>query len=83
METSNEITFKNLSDGISYFWDLGDDITSTLENPARTFELPGEYRISLTATDEVGCTDSLPKPLKLILNLSFMHQMRLHQMAMG
>jgi large repetitive protein len=40
---------------IFYQWDFGDGNTSIDTNPLHTFEEPGTYEVSLTATDENGC----------------------------
>jgi microbial collagenase len=42
-------------DGIrSYAWSFGDGATSTSSNPTRTYAAPGEYTITVTATDNWG-----------------------------
>lgn len=41
----------------SYFWGFGDGTTSTEVNPVKIYREPGEYVVSLTITDEGGCTD--------------------------
>ena len=56
--------FQNLSvNAVSYQWDFGlpDSIaeTSTEENPTFIFEENGLYAVTLTATDEFGCSDQL------------------------
>jgi len=40
--------------GFSWYWDLGDGTTSTLQNPTHTYEAVGEYPITLTVTDNLG-----------------------------
>jgi len=40
----------------SYLWDFGDGHTSVVENPTYTFEEPGVYSISLTASNAGGLT---------------------------
>ncbi|SEI72848.1 PKD repeat-containing protein, partial [Cyclobacterium xiamenense] len=42
---------------LTYLWDFGTDVTSTLMNPAYTFVSAGTYEVSLTVTDELGLTD--------------------------
>ncbi len=38
----------------TYFWDFGDGITSTLQNPSHSYNTAGEYTVSLTVTDSDG-----------------------------
>ena len=50
------VTFINLStDATDYLWDFGDGYLSTEENPTYTYTTPGEYEVTLTATNEFGC----------------------------
>lgn len=47
----------NASQGaIGYEWDLGNGSTSQLNQPTATFDQPGSYTVSLTATNQFGCT---------------------------
>jgi PKD repeat protein len=39
---------------INYTWDFGDGLTSTEISPIHTYTLPGEYTVTLTATNSVG-----------------------------
>jgi PKD repeat protein len=39
---------------ITYTWDFGDGTTSTQVSPTHTYSLPGEYTVTLTATNSVG-----------------------------
>lgn len=39
-----------------YFWSFGDGQTSTEPNPEHVYEAPGTYDVTLTVTDELGCT---------------------------
>ncbi len=57
------ITFTNLSTGpnLSYTWNFGDGTTSTAANPVHQYTKQGVYNISLTITDEYGCTDKIVK----------------------
>lgn len=40
--------------GFSWYWDLGDGTTSTLQNPTHTYPSIGEYTVMLTVTDSLG-----------------------------
>jgi len=42
-------------------WDFGDGKTSTLQNPEHIFEAPGNYSVTLNATNEAG-SDMVSKP---------------------
>lgn len=38
----------------SFFWDFGDGSTSSLQNPSHTYNYPGRYTVSLTASNEAA-----------------------------
>jgi PKD repeat protein len=44
---------------ITFFWDFGDETSSTEENPEHYFESPGIYSISLVIEDLEGKSDSI------------------------
>lgn len=51
------VTFTNQSEGmfaLSYLWDFGDGVTSTLESPLHTYAASGTYTVTLTASDACG-----------------------------
>lgn len=53
-------TFGNTSSGaISYDWNFGNTVTSTLTNPSVYYDFPGTYFIKLVAENQYGCADSL------------------------
>ncbi len=59
------VTFTNLSanlENANYLWDFGNGDTSTDINPAIDFIHPGSYSISLTVTNQSGCTASVIYP---------------------
>lgn len=39
-----------VADATAWFWDFGDGTTSTEQNPAHTYDKPGEYPVSLRVT---------------------------------
>jgi len=49
----------------SYFWELGNGQTTTLENPSVTYPSPGFYTVKLVALNGNGCADSIMKKVKL------------------
>ncbi|RYY95730.1 MAG: PKD domain-containing protein, partial [Chitinophagaceae bacterium] len=56
------VPFTNTSFGpgtISYAWSFGDGGTSGAESPAYTFNTNGSYRVVLTVSSSLGCTDSM------------------------
>lgn len=60
------VTFQNQSvapAGTQYFWDFGNGITSTANNPSVTYNAFGAYTVKLIAVDpQSGCTDTLTIP---------------------
>ena len=50
-------TFTNLStNGVTYSWNFGDGMTSTVESPSHLYNSPGVYSVLLSATSASGCT---------------------------
>lgn len=45
----------NSSNGNSFFWDFGDNTTSTLENPSHLYTTSGTYEVTLVVSDANGC----------------------------
>ncbi len=41
----------------SFLWDFGDGQTSTSQDPTHQYDFPGIYDITLSYTDDNGCTD--------------------------
>jgi gliding motility-associated-like protein len=57
---SLDVAFENISTGAdNYVWDLGDGTTTTAATPSHTYTEPGVYDISLIATTDQGCVDTL------------------------
>ena len=61
------IQFTDKSNGkpTSWFWDFGDGISSTEQNPMHTYAAEGNYTINLTAVNENG-TDSKLATIKVV-----------------
>jgi|GEM_PF-2539025 len=54
-----DIHFQNLSDNATQWrWDFGDSTLTNEETPVHAFDTVGYFRILLTASNEVGCTDT-------------------------
>ncbi len=51
-----EVTFSDLSNNepTSWSWDFGDSQTSTERDPTHTYDQPGDYTVSLTASNDYG-----------------------------
>jgi gliding motility-associated-like protein len=49
----------------SWNWDFGDGTSSTEQNPTHTFDLPGNYVVSLTITDSNGCQNTFTSTIKI------------------
>ncbi|MCS7085363.1 MAG: PKD domain-containing protein, partial [Bacteroidia bacterium] len=52
--------------GALYRWDFGDGSEgSTLFNPSHTFDLAGNYAVTLTVSDPAGCVNSLTRDVRV------------------
>ena len=60
------ITFQNLTTGgETYSWNFGDGNSSTVVHPNNIYAEPGTYIVTLIATDEKGCLDTISKPITI------------------
>ena len=58
------VSFQNLTqDGVTWNWDLGNGETSTLNSPVSTYPESGWYNVTLVAYNEIGCSDTVTKPV--------------------
>jgi len=58
------VSFQNLSTGgVNWFWDLDNGHTSTMNSPVTTYGHWGWYDVTLIAYNEIGCTDTVTKPV--------------------
>jgi PKD repeat protein len=48
---------------LTYRWDLGNGTTSTLSNPGPIYYAPGDYAVTLIATGNFGCSDTITKTI--------------------
>ena len=46
---------------VSYLWDFGDGVGSTLQNPTHTYATAGTYSVTLIVTNAQGCKDTIQK----------------------
>lgn len=60
------VSFENTSTGsVAWLWDLGNGEESTLHSPSATYKPAGYYDVTLIAYNEIGCTDTITKPIKI------------------
>ncbi len=57
-ELAVNLTDASGDDVTQWFWDFGDGNTSTLQNPAHTYILPGTYDVCLTVTSDCGSSEA-------------------------
>ena len=57
--SGNSFSFNNLSSGsiVAYHWNFGDNTSSNLQHPIKTYTTAGNYNVILTVTNANGCTD--------------------------
>ncbi|MEQ9297821.1 MAG: PKD domain-containing protein [Cyclobacteriaceae bacterium] len=65
-----EVSFTDAStdaDGeiVSWFWDFGDNSTSTDQSPMHTYTTKAEYTVSLTVTDDGGASAATSKTISI------------------
>lgn len=67
------ITFKNLSiNASSYVWTFGDETNSFVSDPTHLYPgTPGYYDVTLVATSNRGCVDSLMQNVRINYDLNF------------
>lgn len=56
-----DVTFTDLSSSsgpLTYDWNFGDGNTSTQQNPQHTYTALGQYNVTLTVTDNNGCSNT-------------------------
>ncbi|MBR9919974.1 MAG: PKD domain-containing protein [Bacteroidetes bacterium] len=61
-----QVAFSNLSlDGDTFDWDFGDGDTSTDTDPIHTYDMDGQYEVSLITTNECGA-DTLTQTVNVV-----------------
>jgi gliding motility-associated-like protein len=53
---------------LTYLWDFGDGITSTLADPTHSYLVKNPYNVSLTVRDSVGCTSDTVKTKFVVID---------------
>ncbi len=58
--TPMTVQFNDTSTGnpTAWFWDFGDNTTSTVQNPIHTYTTPGTYTVNLTVTNTAGSSSA-------------------------
>jgi gliding motility-associated-like protein len=51
---------------VGRFWDFGDGTTSNQVNPNHQYTQPGNYQITLVATNNQGCADTIRKNINVV-----------------
>ncbi|WP_372751940.1 PKD domain-containing protein [Labilibaculum sp.] len=77
----NLVDFEDMSDNGDYSinswsWDFGDGDTSTDQNPSHEFANVDDYSVSLTVTNEKGCTATTSKTVSIhaLPTIAFTHE---------
>lgn len=61
------ITFENCSENSdNWYWTFGDFGSSNFEDPTHVYNQEGDYVVTLIATNEFGCIDSVAKIVSII-----------------
>ena len=45
--------------GLNFFWDFGDAMSSTMENPSHPYQTAGDYDVKFRIRTDSGCADSM------------------------
>lgn len=54
--------------GSTFYWDFGDNTSSTLENPTKEYSQTGMYNVILTVTSSFGCVNSNQANMNITVN---------------
>lgn len=46
----------------NWFWDFGDGNTDSVQNPVHFYNAPGNYTVTLTVINSLGCTNTISRP---------------------
>ncbi len=65
-EMLEDVNFKNLSQNATNFeWDFGDNNISNQSDPIHQYPLGGDYKVTLIASNDDGCPDTITKPIHI------------------
>ncbi len=69
----NSVTFTSTTipgswGGLTYNWNFGDGLTSSATSPVHAYGTPGDYNVTLFATNGKGCINSLSRPSYIHVN---------------
>ncbi|PKP50733.1 MAG: hypothetical protein CVT94_00905 [Bacteroidetes bacterium HGW-Bacteroidetes-11] len=59
-------TFVNLATTLTWYWEFGDGSTSTETDPQHIYTTHGVFNVSLTITDNMGCTATIMHPVSVV-----------------
>ncbi len=65
---NDQVKYKSLADPGIYLWNFGDNTSSTLQNPIKTYNTGGNYTVSLKVTNIHGCEDTKSKVKYMTVN---------------
>lgn len=65
------IQFTNTSDAGTYTWNLGDNTSSVLTDPLKTYPVEGLYDVTLTVLGAQSCSSSLTQTVEVYRNPTF------------
>lgn len=58
------VGFQNTTEGgVTYYWDMGNGEITTNHSATATYNPWGWYNVTLIAYNEIGCTDTITKPI--------------------
>ncbi len=52
---------------VTWHWNFGDSISSNVQTPEHFYNNQGEFTVSLTISDQYGCSDTIRKPISVTL----------------
>ncbi|MBU0765569.1 MAG: PKD domain-containing protein [Bacteroidetes bacterium] len=53
------------SNAVSWYWEFGDGASDSTETPAHTYSSAGEYIVTLTITNNAGCTKNITETITI------------------
>jgi PKD repeat protein len=56
-------TSSDSTTGTTYFWNFGDNTTSSSATASHIYKINGTYKVKLTVTSKYGCQDTMVQPL--------------------